>query len=121
MGDDRELVGFPGDDATVFEGAVYGKRRQVASIHADAYPVSAGYGLPSACPDKQYRRCGRREVDGHLVLVARDRQPWFPGTEVVFAGTENVVRVQWQRSGDEGDDPELEALIALVTDPRWQT
>ena len=90
-------------------------------MEADAYPTSAGYGLPSACPRKQYRTCGRREVDGQLVFVARDRQPYFPGTEVVFAGSENVVRVQWQRSGDEGADPDLEALIAFVTDPRWQT
>lgn len=121
VGESRELVGFPAGGPSLFQGGVLQERRQVASIHADAFPVSAGYGLPEACPSRTYRECERRDVDGQQVFIAWDDQPYYPGTEVVFAGPENVVRVQWQRSGDEGADPDLEALITLVTDPRWQT
>lgn len=104
-----------------FEGWVHEGGRQVAIVNADALPTSAGYGLPQGCPERQFRACERREVDGQVVFVGRDDQKYYPGTQVIFAGPENVVRIQWQRSGDGGAEPDLEGLIGFVTDPRWQT
>jgi hypothetical protein len=111
---------LPADGAR-FEGWVHEGNRQVAIVNADALPTSAGYGLPRGCDEKQFRTCERRVVDGQVVFIGRDDQEYFPGTQVIFAGPENVVRIQWQRSGDGGADPDLAGLIGFVTDPRWQT
>lgn len=104
-----------------FDGWVRDGNRQVAHVSADAHPTSAGYGLPRGCDEKQFRTCERREVGGQVVFVGRDDETYYPGTQVIFAGPENVVRIEWQRSGDEGADPDLEGLIGFVTDPRWQS
>jgi hypothetical protein len=121
VGGERELIGFPTGGQSLYEGGVFEGRRQVAVLDADAFPVSAGYGLPAGCDRRQFLRCERREVDGAEVFLAWVDDKYFPGVQVVHAGPENVVRVQWQRSGEGGADPDVGRLVELVTDARWQT
>jgi hypothetical protein len=116
-----ELMGFPAGGQSLFEGAVFEGRRQVAVVNADAFPAEAGYGLPTGCDRTQFLRCERREVGGGEVFLGWVDEKYFPGVQVVHAGPENVVRVQWQRSEDGGADPDVDGLVDLVTDPRWQT
>ena len=120
-GGDAEVMGFPGGGASLLEGALFERQRQVAVLTADAFPASAGYGLPSGCDEQAFTRCEQREVEGQQVFVGWLRSRYFPGVQVVAAGPENVVRFQWERSGGQGVDADLEELVGLVTDPRWQT
>lgn len=118
--DGQELLGFPGAGAVATDGAVFEGRRQVALVTLDAYPTSAGYGLPEGCDAREFLGCERLDVDGQPVFVGELDEKFFPGYQVVLAGPENVVRVQWERSGEGGDEADLDALLAFVSDPRWQ-
>ncbi len=121
LADGLELVGFPGEGSSLFEGALYDGRRQVGVLTADAFPTSSGYGLPSGCDRREFLRCERREVDGHEVWLGWVDAKYYPGVQVVLAGPENVVRAQWQRAGTDGAAPDVDRLVGLVTDPRWQS
>ncbi len=119
VGEDREVMGFPSGGSSLLEGGLFDGRRQVAVLTADAFPTDAGYGAPRGCDEQAYTRCERREVDGREVFVGWLRSAYFPGVQVVAAGPENVVRLQWERSGADGDEPDVDTLVALVADPRW--
>ena len=120
-GGERELIGFPAGGQSLYEGGVFEGQRQVAVVEADAFPTSAGYGLPASCDRRQFLRCEQRVVDGAEVFLAWVDEKYFPGVQVVHAGPVNVVRVQWLRSGEGGADADVDRLVELVTDPRWQT
>lgn len=120
-GDGHEVVGFPSGGQSLLEGALFVGQRQVAVLTADAFPTSAGYGLPGGCDRRQFLRCERREVAGSTVFLGWVDEKYFPGVQVVAAGPRNVVRVEWQRSGRGGAAPDVDGLVDLVTDPRWQT
>lgn len=116
-----EFVGFVGGDRPlVSEGGFFDGQRQVAVVTVDAFPVSAGYGLPAGCDRKAFTRCERREVEGQQVFLGWLDQEFFPGVQVVLAGPQHVVRAQWEQSGDGGAEADVDRLVDFVTDPRWQ-